>query len=195
MEEQKNYDGVSSKNKIIVIIILSLLVIALGGFIIYDKVLTKKEVNDDISSEKASSSETDTNSEEQDVALNELLAKLDGYWNNQSESGLFFNLFKEDNKALLMFAYYYSEPVSIGEVIEVTELSNNIYELKVHYPGGPEDELGGPYIEKTSIYYTDLSNIESNEIKWSSQKAMQNYGVYKFAGLTIEEAQPPMDSY
>ena len=200
MEENMNFDNGSSKNKTIVIIILSLLVVVLGGFVIYDKVLTNKEVIDDRSNEKISSSENSSSSEQElssvetEVDLNELWTKLNGYWNGTLSSENFIYFLSEDNKKLIEKAEWFTEGDQRGQVIEAIELSKNNYELKIYYPeekSGVEGE--NSYKERTIMFYLDLSDYETQRIKWSLQDDYQEYETFEFAGVTQDEAVPTME--
>ena len=199
MEEKTNFDNGSSKNKVKIIVALSLFAVALTGFIIYDKVLTKKEVVDDKSNEKISSSENSSSSEEElssvetEVDLNEVWSKLDGYWHNQ-EAYFFIHFFRDNNRAFVVSSYWFSEGGPVGEVVEIKEISANKYELKIFYAGGENLNDPGYIDEEIIINYIDLSNVDDKIIKWSANKDFKDYELYEFSAITEEEALPPINN-
>lgn len=92
------------KGLIIIVVILSILVLSLGGYIVYDKVMNK---DNDSSSEYKKSNKKEPSKENMEYVASILLEKLDKYYVDyyDSKDSVDFSKLSDDEKMLGVFVY------------------------------------------------------------------------------------------
>lgn len=159
----------SSKGLYVVIAILCVLILLLGGYIVYDKVLNdeKTPVNNttnNVSSDNNETSDNDTNNETSEFSL-ELLK---GVWGNCRLNELnnrvcYFKDIQEQDGAYVYRQGMYATGGSIDSKInKFDKLAENKYQLEIYSAGydGPDHS----YPEMTSTITVDISNIDNKII-------------------------------
>lgn len=149
-QERKLSSGV-----IVLIVFLCLLVLGLGGYIVYDKFISKEETP-----------ETDNTEEVQEdkLTIDELLNKLTGEWGT-CENGTCYGIFmgKRENGEYYYTPYLmWSEGGASGTIKNSLYKEKDVYSLTVYYAAYEDIESSGP--EHTDEYEINISEISSNII-------------------------------
>ena len=151
MEKQKNNNGL-----IVLVIVLSLLVLGLGGYIVYDKV---------ISQEKLTDNSNISQQPQKKLTTEELLDQLVGEWGSCKDNSSCYGkiIEKRENGE-----YYYTSFVwqtdgdTSGTIKKAEYIEKDIYLLTVYYPTY-ENEIDSEE-EHTDEYKIDISEVSSNII-------------------------------
>lgn len=175
--EKKN-----TKSLIITIIILAVLVVALGGYITYDKLLNKEESiatkKDSSDTKKSSNNVNNIENEVENTKTNENNANIKTEENNQVNTKNETNNYSP-NKAKCYGTYYTNGDPEQGIYtlkengtyrVEGQEISgvftiheNTITFLKMKHTVGPRDEDPFYYAPESYLIYDDCSKIKLSE--------------------------------
>ena len=176
----------NSKNKNILIeltVIVTLLVIGLGGFVVFDKVLS----NDD--------KKTEVTNVNNDVLLNQYEEKIiDGFWYN---NGYVFN-FENGNTSFYLGKY--ASGLSYGgnvKTYKVSTLGSKKYKIEIEVIGDACTTnnclIMNAYILNVELEYdgNSANEITLTKMTITENNATKDYdsleGVYSFAGNTDDE--------
>lgn len=145
MKQVKNNNGL-----IVLIVILCLLVIGLGGYIVYDKVINKEKPNEQ--------------SNEKQLTTDELLNKLTGEWGTCNEGSCQGKIIgKRENGEYYYTPYLmWSEFGASGTIKKAEYKEKNVYILTVYYAAYENMESSGD--EHTDEYEINISEVYSNII-------------------------------
>ncbi len=163
MENQKNNTGL-----IVLVIVLFLLVLGLGGYIIYDKVINKEkpiEQNNIIDQQEESQTEQNSIVEQQErLTTDELLDKLTGEWGACKEGSCYGKIIgKRENGEYYYTPYLmWSDGGTSGTVKKSEYKEKDVYLLTVYYAAYEGMESSGT--EHTDEYKINISEISSNII-------------------------------
>lgn len=155
---------------VFLVIILSIAVIALTGFIIYDKTVSKdtndKENNSDIS-----------NIDTENIATN-ILDGIVGNWGSVRENSCYFvTISKEDNKYNYIYGEYGTDGTLTGDIIEYKAIGNDKLYLKVYFPKKVTEFSES--LEKTDEYVINTSQLSSNIIIINNQEKEKVTGSFE----------------
>lgn len=119
--------------------------------------------------------------------LEKLLAANYGYYNLQGENG--FVSFSQDGKEVL-FGWWYSEGDRPLYFDSIKSSKNGVVEINAYSKAG---EWFGTQVERTERVLTlDVSQIEDGKVGVLYEK---EWSSYSFAGRTMDEARPPLESF
>lgn len=144
---------------IVLIVILSLLVVGLGGFIVYDKVIS----NDEMEERNVENNNTDTNKEEQEKLNTEELKKLETYIN------------KIENNAFILMNYSNPEYILTKNNVEILSYSINESDFSKNANKSQEKVIWSGHeaevstrvssIDDLSLYIKEKTNYELSKDK------------------------------
>ena len=160
-----------NKQLVILIIILAILVLGMGGYILYDKVINVKEGPKSVEKEKGNKSN------ENELTTEELLDKITGEWGGCDDEYCYGKIIGKNEKGNYYFTPYvmWSESSGSGTITKTEYIEKDVYILTVHYDKFESEEYYSP--EQTVEYKIDVSKLSSNIL---------NIGDLKYQLITID---------
>ena len=156
MENQKNNSGL-----MVLIVILCLIVLGLGGYIVYDKVINKEKSTEQNSAEEQI---------EEKLTTKKLLSELTGEWGACKDSSCYGIIIgKRDNGEYYYTPYLmWSDGGTSGTIKKVSYKEKNVYLLTVYYAAYEGMESSGE--EHTDEYEINISEVSSDIIYINNTK-------------------------
>ena len=156
VEKKKN------NSLIILVVILCLLVLGMGGYIVYDKVLSNKENIDEQQNDNLTNQTNKAEQQEEILSSDDLLYKLTGEWGTCKDNSCYGIIIgKRDNGEYYYTPYLmWSEGGASGTVNNSEYKEKDVYLLTVYYAAYDNIESSG--IEHTDEYEINISEISSN---------------------------------
>lgn len=166
MEKEKK----KNNTLIVLVVVLCLLVLGLGGYIVYDKVLSKdgkitEQSNVDEQQEDKSTNQTnDAKQQEKVLSSDELLNNLTGEWGTCKDNSCYGIIIgKRDNGEYYYTPYImWSDGGTSGTVKNSEYKEKDVYLLTVYYAAYDNIESSG--IEHTDEYEINISEVSSDII-------------------------------
>lgn len=125
------------KNKalIVLVIILTVLVLGLGGYIVYDKVLSKNndtDINNNNSNNDNILDSVENGNKSEIITKDELVSLLEGYWYYEMDNSKYLVVF-EDNT--FRTGMYQTDGGISGNINSANMLEDKIYQLNIYNAG------------------------------------------------------------